>query len=92
MAFEEPAGSGRDRTVWPEASMREREQPEPQGAARVTVTLVCAGLGERVKAGSGDRGKSMPCCREKKAVKMVSCVTTTVRGLSVLWSFHRRKR
>ena len=50
MAFEEPAGSGRDRTVWPEASRREREQPEPQGAARVTVTLVCAGLGERVKA------------------------------------------
>ena len=27
MAFEEPAGSGRDRTVWPEASRRDREQP-----------------------------------------------------------------
>ena len=73
--------------------MREREQPEPQGAARVTVTLVCAGLGERVKgAGASGEETDVGALRGLKwATKVVSCVTTKEWGLSLRLSFQCEK-
>ena len=58
----------------------------------VTVTLLRAGLGVRVKMGALASGAAMPWGEAKWAVKAVSCVTMIVRGLTVSLSFQGVKR